>query len=80
MLPNELDENILDLLRRAHIKSGAPGDIQYANTDGLYRVKLQYGEKVFRWKLTADRKGVSVDCSWSIAGDKQRKRATYRPD
>ena len=71
---------LLEMIKRAHIKGGAPGLVIGCWYDGRYDCQLQYGKKRYRYQMTADGQGVSVDCSWSIAGDKQRKRATYRPD
>lgn len=70
----------MDHLIEAHALAGAPGRVVGWWGDGRYKVELQYGEKVFRFRthgMADDR--VTVFPTWTIAGDRQRKQATSTP-
>lgn len=76
------DIAIAEAIKAAHNRSGAPGRfIIYGcdNSDqskGHYVVGLQFGEQRFQWKRNGDK--LTVRCSWSISGDRQRKQATVK--
>lgn len=69
-------KSTLDLLKEAHYKSGAPGTVVGFYGDGRYKVKLQYGERTFRFRTHPGINRVTIYASWSIDGDRQRKQAT----
>jgi len=67
----------MDHLVEAHAKSGAPGRVIGWWGAARYKVELQYGEKIFRFRthgMGDDR--VTVFPRWSICGARQRRQAT----
>lgn len=68
-------KTIMDHLREAHARSGAPGNVTGFWGDGRYNVKLMYGDQKFRFREHADGR-VTVFTSWVVGGARQRKQAT----
>lgn len=69
--------SLADRIAAAHRKTGAPGTVIGYYADGRYRVQLQYGQRLFRFRTHgAGDLRITVVCNWSIAGCRQRKQAT----
>lgn len=76
--PTGIDSmKLINKITQAHLFSGAPGQVVGYFADGRYKVRLQYGEKIFRFVCLSDGR-VRVFCKWTICGDRQRKQATSK--